>query len=263
MDSDPAERVGHGGPTPDWPGGQEGPPEQGGQRADRYVFTADPEKPTPARGALLWLLLGNLWRCQAGGRSPIIVPMDLRADLVRHYGWLRRYGLNDSHSGNASVRVADAVWVTPTGACADTLEQVELVVCPIEGPPGPGASLDAPLHLAVYQRNPEHGALLHSHGPYTVALTLGGGDYDPPDFEAQYYFGRVRVLDIPYERYLSDAPAAVADALKDHPITIVRGHGVYAAAPTLNLAYKWTCSLELSARTAYLAYTVGTLRRPA
>ena len=51
VDSDPAERVGHGGPTPDWPGGQEGPPEQGGQRADRYVFTADPEKPTPARGA--------------------------------------------------------------------------------------------------------------------------------------------------------------------------------------------------------------------
>jgi L-fuculose-phosphate aldolase len=32
---------------------------------------------------------------------------------------------------------------------------------------------------------------------------------------------------------------------------------VYAAAATLNLAYKWSCSLELSAKTAYLARTAG------
>jgi len=95
-----------------------------------------------------------------------------------------------------------------------------------------------------------------------VALTLGGEDYDPPDFEAQYYFGRVPVLDIPYLRYLQDAPEAVAQALATSRVTVVRGHGVYAVAPTLNLAYKWTCSLELSARTAWLARVVGTLGTP-
>jgi L-fuculose-phosphate aldolase len=38
----------------------------------------------------------------------------------------------------------------------------------------------------------------------------------------------------------------------------VRGHGVYATARNLNLAYKWSCSLELSARTAWLARVAGT-----
>jgi L-fuculose-phosphate aldolase len=183
--------------------------------------------------------------------------VDPRADLVRHYRWLRQYGLNDSHSGNASVRVGDTLWVTPTGACADTLEPHDLVAFPLGASPGEGASLDAPLHAAVYRRNPEHGAVLHSHGPYTVALTLGSGDYDPPDFEARYYFGRVPVLDVPFDRYLEAAPGAVAAALSNARVLVVRGHGVFAAAPTLNLAYKWTCSLELSAKTAYIARTAG------
>jgi L-fuculose-phosphate aldolase len=186
--------------------------------------------------------------------------MDPRTDLARHYRWLRQYGLNDSHSGNASVRVGDTVWVTPTGACADTLEGHDLLLCPIDAPPPAGASLDAPLHLATYRQNPGLGAVLHSHCPHVVALTLAGADYEPPDFEARYYFGdRVRVLDIPYSRYLEDAPAAVAAALATARVVVVRGHGVYAAAPDLNLAYKWSCSLELSARTAYLARTAGVI----
>jgi L-fuculose-phosphate aldolase len=185
--------------------------------------------------------------------------VDPRTDLVRHYRWLRQHGLNDSHSGNASVRVGETVWVTPTGACADALEASDLVRCALAGPPGERASLDTPLHLATYRVNPGHGALLHSHCPHAVALTLGGGDYEPPDFEAQYYFGRVPVLDIPYVRYLAESPAQVAQTLARSPVVIVRGHGVYAAAADLNLAYKWTCSLELSAKTAYLARTAGVI----
>ena len=62
--------------------------------------------------------------------------MDPRDDLIRHYRWLRQYGINDSHSGNASVRDGDRVWVTPTGACADTLAAADLKACTLgEAPP--------------------------------------------------------------------------------------------------------------------------------
>jgi len=185
--------------------------------------------------------------------------MNIREDLLRHYRWLRQYGLNDSHSGNTSVRDGNRIWITPTGACADTLQVDDLVSCTLQDPITPGASLDAPLHLAVYRNNPEMQALLHSHGPYSVALTMNGNDFIPPDFEGQYYFGRVPVLDIPYDRYLEDSPGLVSKTLLDSSITVVRGHGVYAAANTLNLAYKWTCSLEWSARTAFLARQAGTI----
>lgn len=185
--------------------------------------------------------------------------MNLQQDLVRHYRWLRQYGYNDSHSGNASVRDQDRFWVTPTGACADLLEAGQLVSCPVGGKPGEGASLDAILHAQVYQKNPQAGAVLHSHGAYSVAMTLDGRDFVPCDFEGQYYFERIPVIRIPYDRYLDLAADAVSDALADCKVVVVRGHGVYAAAESINLAYKWTCSFELSAKTCFLAKQAGTL----
>ncbi len=184
--------------------------------------------------------------------------MVLREDLIRHYRWLRQYGLNDSHSGNASVRDGERVWITPTGACADLLEPQQLVQCSVDGSRGQGASLDAPLHIEVYRRNPKATAVVHSHGAHTVAMTMNGNDFLPIDFEGQLYFPRVPVLTIAYERYITESPAKVAALLAEYPLVVVRGHGVYACAESLNLAYKWSCSLELSAKTAWLAQLART-----
>ncbi len=180
-------------------------------------------------------------------------------DLVRHYQWLRQYGYNDSHSGNASVRQGSDFWVTPSGCCADTLTSADLIQCPLDAAPSHGASLDAILHQAVYQKKPEVTALLHSHGAYSVAATLSGHDFFPVDFEGQYYFERIPVISIDYDKYIEEAADAVSEVLIDYPITVVRGHGVYACAESINLAYKWTCSFELSAKTFCLAKQMGTL----
>ncbi len=178
---------------------------------------------------------------------------EARTELVRHYRWLRRYGCNDSHSGNASVRSGETFWVTPTGACADTLEPDDLVACPMDGPCPEGASRDAPLHQHVYRKQPQARAMLHSYGPYSVAMSLAGQDFRPVDFEGQSYFERVPVLSVEHADYLEQAPQAVANALADHPIAMVRSHGIYAWGETPNRAYKWTCSLELSAKTYVIA----------
>ena len=47
--------------------------------------------------------------------------------LVLYYRLLRQHGLNDSHSGNGSVRLNNYFAVTKTGACADTIEVNQLV----------------------------------------------------------------------------------------------------------------------------------------
>lgn len=184
---------------------------------------------------------------------------DPKTELVRYYRWLRQYGYNDSHSGNASVRVGTSLWITPTGACGDTLGPDDLVACPLDDPCPPGASMDARLHQQVYGERPQATAVLHSHGPYSVALSFAGRDFRPVDFEGQAYFERVPVLAVEYEDYLEEAPEAVAKALAEHPIAIVRGHGVYAWGETLNQAYQWTCSLELSARIYVIARQAANL----
>lgn len=185
--------------------------------------------------------------------------MDPKHELLRYYQWLRHYGYNDSHSGNASIRVDNSIWVTPTGACADTLQAEQLVDCDIEGHIGKGASLDAPLHIKVYQKNSDAGAVLHSHGAYSVAMTMQGEDFVPVDFEGSLYFGHIPVISIPYSQYVEKAADAVSDVLAEHPVVVVRGHGVYVAAQNLNLAYKWTCSFELSAKTCFIARQAGTI----
>lgn len=157
------------------------------------------------------------------------------------------------------MRDEERFWVSPTGACADTLSADDLIHCNLKGSLPGGASLDAALHQAIYRQNPSARAVLHSHNPYTIALTLDGNDFTPADFEGYYYFGTVSVIDISFERYVEEAPEKIASLLTKNRIAIVRGHGVYSSAETINLAYKWLCSLELSAKTAYLARTAGTL----
>lgn len=176
-----------------------------------------------------------------------------RRELVRIYRLLRLHGYNDSHSGNASVRSGDRVWITPTGACADRLLPRDLVECALPHSISKHASADAALHLAIYRKRTDVGAIIHAHNPYTVALTLDGKDFCPSDFEGHLYFESIPVISIPYADYFRIAPEAVSQALEECNLLVVCGHGVYAAGETLDQAYKWICSAELSAKTAYLA----------
>ena len=98
--------------------------------------------------------------------------MSAKDELVRYYRWLRQYGLNDSHSGNASIRDQEAIWVTPGGCCADTLVAKDLVRCVLDDDPPAGASLDAPLHLSGSRRPPATQGIVHGRGPHVQRMRL-------------------------------------------------------------------------------------------
>ena len=83
---------------------------------------------------------------------------------------------------------------------------------------------------------------------------MDGIDFEAEDFEGKSYFGTVPVIDIDYEHYFEHSVDAISQVLADNDIVIARGHGVYSCAPTLELAYKWISSLELSARISYISH---------
>ena len=173
--------------------------------------------------------------------------------LTSYYRLLRQHGLNDSHSGNASIRIANDMWITPTGACADTLTTADLVFCPGDTPSPSSASQDNVLHRAIYKQRNDVNAVLHGHPVHAIALTMNGADFVPEDFEGKIYFGAVPVLDVDYERYFDLSVDAISRALVDNDIVIARGHGVYSCANTLEQAYKWINSLEISARINWIS----------
>jgi L-fuculose-phosphate aldolase len=184
--------------------------------------------------------------------------MDNKQSLIRFYQLLRQHGLNDSHSGNISYLHDSHFFITPTGSCADLAEEKDLVHCTMDDANVPKASLDQHAHRAIYRHNPEARAVIHSHNPYTLALTLNGEDFVPVDLEGQYYFPRVPVISISFKTYFEHSPILIATALAEYPVVVVRGHGIYAQGKSLEMAYKWVCSLEQSAKTAFLARQAGT-----
>ena len=184
--------------------------------------------------------------------------MDNNEALIRFYRLLRHHGHNDSHSGNISYLQNGDFYITPTGACADLLESSDLIHCTMDDKPVPAASLDQHAHRAIYRHNPEARAVIHCHNPYTVALTLNGEDFIPVDLEGKYYFPRVPVISISFKTYFEHSPILIATALAEYPVVVVRGHGIYAQGASIEMAYKWVCSLEQSAKTAFLARQAGT-----
>jgi len=183
--------------------------------------------------------------------------MTEQEQLVLYYRLLSQRALNDSHSGNASVRLDDDTFsITKTGACADILQVDELIHCPFNKELPSNASLDASIHKRAYQIVTDCNAVLHSHNPYTIALTLQAASFSPVDFEGKLYFGDLEVIQCEEKEYLEVMPERIATSLQKKPLAIVQSHGVYAAAKNIELAYKWLCSLEQSAKIKWLAKQV-------
>lgn len=178
--------------------------------------------------------------------------MTIQNDLVSCYKRLRNHGLNDSHSGNASVRVSQGMWITPTGSCADTISSSDLVYCGLDSPVPGSASQDSSLHREIYKRRQNANAIFHAHPAHAIALTMDGSNFRPNDFEGMLYFGTVKVVDINYDNYFEESVDKISSVLEHDDIVLARGHGVYSCAETVDLAYKWINSLELSARIAWL-----------
>jgi L-fuculose-phosphate aldolase len=182
--------------------------------------------------------------------------MTEKEQLVFYYQLLRQHALNDSHSGNGSIRDKQHFFVTKTGACADTIKANELVHCDLNEAPPTRASLDSLIHQSIYKSSSDYHAVLHAHNPYTIALTLDADTFQPVDFEGKLYFGELKVIECEEENYLDVMPSRISECLKHQPLAIVQSHGVYAAAESLELAYKWLCSIEQSAKIKWLAQQV-------
>ena len=163
-------------------------------------------------------------------------------------GMLWEAGLVSSHGGNMSVRLPDGgLLVTRTGAMLGRLGEGDLVTVAADGSSRGEPSMDTALHRAVYEAARAQ-AVLHAHPRHAIALSLAMGVIEPADAEGKLRLGAVPVVEA----------EGVAQALRDAPIVLARGHGSYARGDDLWQALQWTSVLEESARVLWL---LRTLRR--
>ncbi|MDF1525067.1 MAG: class II aldolase/adducin family protein [bacterium] len=156
-------------------------------------------------------------------------------------------GLNNSHSGNLSVRLGDRVVITRRGAMLGELSADDLVdVGLIEDDSGIAlASTEVKVHRAVFAAT-SHLAIVHTHPRTATALSMGRDFLVPVDDEGRYYFKRIPVLAVRASIGSDDLERELPAMLKDYPIVMVRGHGAFAVGGNLEEGLQITHALEWS-----------------
>jgi L-fuculose-phosphate aldolase len=169
-------------------------------------------------------------------------------------------GLTNSRFGNISLLEGEKIFITCTGSMLDELDQNQVIEVDLRGPCPQDciASSETCVHRAVYQGT-ANGAIIHTHSPYAVALSLlERKEVVPLDGEGIIFLG---VLPVVEGHFGTDELARAASlALRNHKACIARGHGVFAAGQNLRDAYTAACMAEHSAQVRYLvkAYPGGT-----
>ncbi len=189
-------------------------------------------------------------------------PQDLRNRLCAVARRMVDRGHNAPLDGNLSVRVSsELLLTTPSGVDKGILTPQEIVaVDPRTGEAleqGQVPSSEVRMHLEIYRQRPDIHAVVHTHSPHVVALTLAGHCMDPPVLpETWFVLGPVPT--VPYASPTTSAvPDGLAPYLQGHQAFILERHGPVVLGATLEQATLGMETLAHAAHIQMLALGVG------
>jgi 3-dehydro-4-phosphotetronate decarboxylase len=155
---------------------------------------------------------------------------------------LYKRGLSPGSSGNISARLEDGWLLTPTNSCLGELDPAGLSKLDWNGNLVSGAkpSKEYFLHLAMYRKRPQSGAIVHLHSSHAAAISclegLNPASSIPPI--TPYFVMRVGKLPlIPYFRPGDQALALeIAKHSEKHPAVLLANHGPVVSGNDLDSA---------------------------
>jgi L-fuculose-phosphate aldolase len=178
--------------------------------------------------------------------------------------WIK--GWVASNDGNVSIRLKDRGFLaTPTGVSKGFLKPSMLVRLDEEGAARPGRACLRPsseikMHLEVYRRRPDVGAVVHAHPPYATAFAVAGIPLDRCVLpEAVLTLGSVPVA--PYGTPSTDEiPRSIAPFIDESDVILLANHGALSFGTDLLTAYHRMETLEHTASIVHLAMGLGRVR---
>lgn len=168
-------------------------------------------------------------------------------------------GLNRGTAGNASIRLATGLLITPSGLPWHRCEPGDMVQVDDSGrwlgPLKP--SSEWRIHRDLYRARPEIGAILHAHSPHATALSCHA--YDIPAFH--YMIARFGGGDIRCARYETFGTQALSDAaleaLEDRTACLLANHGMIVLGRDLEHALALAIEFETLCQHYLLARQLG------
>lgn len=166
--------------------------------------------------------------------------------------------LNNSHSGNMSIRVGDRIFITRRGSMLGFLKPEDIIITGFyEDDSGIAlASTEIGVHRAILQKT---GALAVAHGHLLMAtaLSIVQDEIIPIDVEGSYYMYKIPVLSFEYASGSEELAEGVSDALRDYKVVMVKGHGAFTIGNTLEEALQWLHQAESIAEIIYYVKSMG------
>jgi L-fuculose-phosphate aldolase len=190
---------------------------------------------------------------------------ELARDIVLCCRRLWQAGLIAGQDGNVSARYgADRLLVTPRGLLKSELAPDDLVEVGLDGTPLDGsrqATTELDLHLRVYRRRPDCGAVVHAHPPAATAFAVAGEGI-PADVLPEI---ALLVGEVPLVAYATTGTPALGDSVEPylgtHAAVLLANHGAVAWGRDLAKARIRMETLEHGARILLAARGLGRVNR--
>jgi len=169
-------------------------------------------------------------------------------------------GLIINTSGNVSLRIGEHVAITPSGRDYRTLNPGDIAVVNLKGDLIEAEFLpssETPLHLAIYDSNPDVTAIIHTHSVDVTALsTVLDRQLPAIHYQMVDLGGAVPIA--PYRTFGSAELADVTSkALQGRSAVIMKNHGALTTADTLDKAFSRCLTLEWCAKVYLRAISIG------
>ena len=197
------------------------------------------------------------------------VAAEIMADLAAASRILAARGVVDGF-GHVSMRHPDAPdrflmskSIAPAMVVPDDIIEYDLDSVPCNAN-GRGSFLERFIHGEIYRMRPDINSVVHSHSPSVIPFGLVETEMKAMFHNAAFLAAGVPVFDIAdkfgdTDMLVCDCTkgAALATALKDKDVALMRAHGSVACGPTLQTAVFRAVYTEVNARIQHYAQALS------
>jgi L-fuculose-phosphate aldolase len=187
----------------------------------------------------------------------------LRASVAETSRHLHAAGWAANHDGNVTARDGNRFIATPTATSKRLIQDKDLIEVDTKGAvigPKAGARVfgEIGLHLAVYERRPDVGAVIHAHPPFATAIASARGNPIETPFiaEAVVSLGP-KIPKLPYAQPGAAAKEMLAPWCELVDVVLLGNHGVLAWGKDCETALLRMELVEHLAKIAIHAAAVG------
>ena len=190
--------------------------------------------------------------------------MDYKQLIVESGLKLMQRGLTVETWGNISARDPETrkIYLTPSAMSYDIITPDDIVVMDADGTVLEGtrkATIEWPLHTAVYKARKDINAIIHTHPIHSQVFGVLHRDIPVIIDEAAQVFGEpVRVTDYALPGTEKLAEETVRCIGEKNVACILANHGAVCCGRDMKAAFKTCTVLEMTAEIYYKALAIGT-----